>query len=251
MRTAVKLVTLMGNQLVPMSARIPATQAANLIAYWKLGETSGTTAADSSATGADGVYTGTYTLGQTGIGDGSLSTLFAGGRVSLAANLGLLNTAFLPSKGTLLAALKVTNAGIWTDGVARQAVCIGADASNRIDIIKRLQALDNSISVRYRAGATSKQFDFTLSTLNWFQLCITWDSTVPSYQAYLNGSPATALAGATTWSGSLASTFTAIADRDSAGSAGSWAGYMAQVALWKVALTPSEVAYLAPASFFP
>lgn len=54
MRTAVKLVTLMNNLLVPMSARIPATQPANLIAYWKLGETSGTTADDSSATGADG-----------------------------------------------------------------------------------------------------------------------------------------------------------------------------------------------------
>ena len=54
MRTAVKLVTMMNNLLVPMSARIPATQPANLIAYWKLGETSGTAADDSSATGADG-----------------------------------------------------------------------------------------------------------------------------------------------------------------------------------------------------
>lgn len=250
MRTSMKLRTVLGLN-TPIAARILAIQAANLIGYWPLGETSGTAAKDYSSTAADGAYAGPYTLGQPGIGDGSLSTSFGGGLVSLAANLSLLNAAFVNTKGTLLAALKVTNAGVWTDGVTRQAVCIGVDASNRIDIIKRLQLANNSISVRYRAGATSKQFDYTLSTLNWFQLCVTWDATVPSYQAYLNGVPNTALAGATTWTGSLASTFTAIADRDSAGSANPWAGFMAHVALWKVALSASEVAYLAPAAFFP
>lgn len=36
------------------------------IGYWKLDETSGTTAADSSGNGLDGTYTGTYTLNQSG-----------------------------------------------------------------------------------------------------------------------------------------------------------------------------------------
>lgn len=95
MRTAMKLL-LMGNQLVPIATRILATQAANLIGVWKLGEPTGTTATDSSPTGANGVYSGTYTLDQPGIGDSSRATSFDGtsGRVSLAATLATLDTPF-------------------------------------------------------------------------------------------------------------------------------------------------------------
>jgi RHS repeat-associated protein len=52
--------------------------------YWRLGETSGTTAADSSGNARIGTYATTYTLGQTGavLDDANKSVSFTGGRVS-------------------------------------------------------------------------------------------------------------------------------------------------------------------------
>lgn len=242
MRTAVKLVTMMNNLLVPMSARIPATQAANLIAYWKLGETSGTAADDSSATGADGAYAGTYTLGQTGIGDGSLSTLFAGGRVSLAANLAALDAVFLGSAGTLAVWAKVSAAGVWTDGVTRSIVEIGVDANNRILLYKNNSS--NIVSVLYVAGGTSQNpVKTSFNTTGWFSLIATWDKAADQVKAYVNGVQSdTTKTGLGVWAGSLASTWSAIADVSSAGSANNFTGNISQVAAWKVALTAAEVA---------
>jgi hypothetical protein len=55
------------------------------VAYWRLGETSGTTAVDSSGSGHSGTYGGTLTLAQTGVlaGDADKSVLFGGGTVDL------------------------------------------------------------------------------------------------------------------------------------------------------------------------
>lgn len=50
-------------------------------AYWRLGDASGTTAVDSSGNGHNGVYTGTVTLGATGLvpGDATTSADFSAG----------------------------------------------------------------------------------------------------------------------------------------------------------------------------
>jgi Concanavalin A-like lectin/glucanases superfamily len=48
------------------------------IAFWPLNETTGTVATDATGHGHDGTYTGTFTLGQTGIGDGDTAVLFNG-----------------------------------------------------------------------------------------------------------------------------------------------------------------------------
>lgn len=241
MRTAVKLVTMMNNLLVPMSARIPATQPANLIAYWKLGETSGTTADDSSATGADGVYSGTYTLGQTGIGDGSLSTLFAGGRVSLAANIATLDTPFDPLAGTIFCWAKISAVGAWTDGVARIIFELGADASNRVFLYKNSGS--NNLSTQYSAGGVLQTPQQVTSTTGWFSVALTWNKTADQVIAYFNGVQIGAtLTGLGVWVGSLSSGLSAISDYTSAGSANNWTGNIAHVAAWKVALTAAEVA---------
>ena len=47
------------------------------VSYWPLNESSGTTAHDIAGTNP-GTYTGTYTLGQSGIGDGETSVAFTG-----------------------------------------------------------------------------------------------------------------------------------------------------------------------------
>lgn len=242
MRTAVKLVTMMNNLLVPMSARIPATQPANLIAYWKLGETSGTTADDSSATGADGVYSGTYTLGQTGIGDGSLSTLFTPttGRVSLAATIATLDTPFDGAEGTLFAWAKVNAAGVWSDGASRFIASLGFNASNRIFLNKTQFA--NLATGTYVAGGTTEQITISTSTTAWFSIAVTWKKAAEEVKCYFNGAQNGATAGTLgVWTGALASGSSAIGDSTSAGGVG-WSGNIAHVAAWKVALTAAEIA---------
>jgi hypothetical protein len=62
-------------------------QQGGLLGYWRLGESSGTTAADSSSAGHNGTYTGGFTLGQPGaiLGDSNTSVALNGttGKVAL------------------------------------------------------------------------------------------------------------------------------------------------------------------------
>lgn len=241
MRTPVKLETVLSPTPEAMANKIATTQAANLIGYWPLGETSGTTADDVSATNADGTYTGTITLAQPGIGDGSLSTNFGGGRVSLATNLAALNTAMDKTQGTLFTWVRVTNASVWTDAVSRFMIELGADANNRVFMNK--SATNNTFTLVHVAGGTTKQITILLPLLDWFSVALTWDKAADQVKGYVNGiqngSTATGLG---VWTGNLASGFSAIAEFNSAGTSNSWSGYLAHVALWKVALTAAEVA---------
>jgi hypothetical protein len=68
-------------QQSPPAGLADAILALSPIGYWKLNETSGTTAADLSGNGYDGTYTGTYTLADVaGPAGGSFVTL-GGGRI--------------------------------------------------------------------------------------------------------------------------------------------------------------------------
>lgn len=246
---AAKLLLIQQSASLQQRALILGTQAANLIFFTPLGETSGTAADDVSATNADGAYAGTYTLDQTGIGDGSRSTLFAGGRVSLAANLAALSAVFSGDKGTALIWGKVSAAGVWTDGTARVLLNIGADAGNRIFINK--SATNNQIDVSHRGGGTARNVNIATSTTGFFVVGITWDrSGANEFKAYYNGtqsgSTQTALG---TFTGSLAAGFSAIGDLTSSGSVNSFSGNLAHMALWKTPLTAGEMAALAPAAF--
>lgn len=242
MRTAVKLLTVFGGQSAPMSARILGTQAASLIGYWKLNEPSGTTADDVSTTNADGTYSGTFTLGQTGIGDGLTSTLFDGtsGRVSLATPLTSIDTAIGDkSKGTLFAWVKVASAGVWSDATIRGIVHLGADASNRFFINKNNTT--NELAFSHRAGATVKTVTTTLSTTAFFSVALTWDKVADEVKAYVNGAQVgTTQTALGVFAGTLASGFSAIGDSSSAGSQ-PFSGNLAHVAAWKVALTATEL----------
>lgn len=226
----------------PISARIFGTQPANIIGYLPLGDPSGTNADDISSTNADGTYTGTFTLAQAGIGDGSRSTLFGGGRVSLATNLAALNTAMDKTQGTIFAWGKVSGAGVWTDGVSRFLIELGADANNRVFMTKNTGS--NLLSIVHVAGTTTKQIDVnTSTTLNWFSVALTWDKAADQVKAYFNGvQSGSTLTGLGVWVGSLSSTFSAIAEFNSAGTSNSWSGNLAHVAIWKIALTATEVA---------
>lgn len=231
-----------GAHITSMLSRILTTQSANLIGYWPLGDLTGTVADDISPTNADGAYAGSFALNQDGIGDGSKSVLFSGGRVSLATPIAALNTAFDPLKGTLLAWVKMANASVWTDGVSRILAEIGVDANNRIFFNK--PSANNRLDMFYNAGGVSKQIILTsFSPINFFSMALTWDKNADQVKSYINGVQNGATAtGLGVWAGSLTSGFTAIADFNSAGSGNNHSGFEAHVVLSKIAYTAAEVA---------
>jgi RHS repeat-associated protein len=73
--------------VIPVAASTYSTAVLNdgAIGYWRLGETSGTTAADASPSGNPGTYTGSYTLGQPGAiyQDTDTAVKFTGGYVDI------------------------------------------------------------------------------------------------------------------------------------------------------------------------
>ncbi len=230
-----------GEHITSMSSRILSTQAANLIAYWQLNEATGTTAKDSSPTGANGAYAGSFALNQAGIGDGSPSVLFSGGRVDLTAAMVALNLAFLATAGTIFLWGKVSGSGVWTDGVARTLFELGADANNRMFIQK--SNLTNQLNVSHRAGGTVKTFAPATSTTGNFAVGLTWDKVADQAMCYFNGVQNGATQNALgVFVGALAAGFSAIADFASTGSANNFTGNLAHVTAWKIALTAAEMA---------
>lgn len=222
---------------------------ADIIGHWSLGDSSGTVATDSSTTGANGAYDGTVTLAQPGVGDGSLSALFAGGRVTFSApNAGLLNTAFADkSRGTLVAFCKASGAALWTDGNIRYIAQIGTDANNRIILAR--SAGNGALQGLYVAGGASKQVVFASgSPLTWFSLGITWDLSAGingECKVFFNGAQVgvtqTALG---TWAGALSASWCAIADVGFGGATDRWTGNEAHIVLWQAPLTPAQMSQL-------
>lgn len=233
-----------GEHTTSMQSRILNTQAASLIAYWKLDEISGTQANDSSSTGVHGVYTGAFTLNEPGIGDGSKSAKFgaAAGRVSLATNLALLDAVMDKTQGTLFLWAKVANAAIWTDANSRRALQLGADVNNRLILMRSAGGNNNELTVFHQAGGTTKTVNIPTSTLNWFSIALTWNKAADQVKAYFNGLQTGATqTGLGVWAGALASVQSAIADLSSAGSGNFWSGWLAHVAVWKVTLSDVEI----------
>lgn len=228
---------------------ITSTDAANLIAYWPLGDLTGTTA-DDPVGGFDGAYAGTFTLAQPGIGDGSTSVLFGDdARVTLAAVVAALDTPFDPALGTMLIAAKVLNAGVWTDGVARFSMAIGADTNNRVRFNKA--SASNNLTWAYIAGGTSDSNTQTISTINWFLMTVTWNVASDRARWYFNRTLNATNTTLGTWSGALATGGSAIGAQTGADTTANWAGWLAHAALWKSELTLAQIQRLAPAAYFP
>ena len=234
--------------IVPLYDLVLATQPTHLIGYWPLNETSGTVADDKSSTGADGTYSGGYTLNQTGIGDGYPSVLFDGSTDRIDLDVVTLDTPFDGAIGTMLVYLKVRASSVWTDGVARIPFELGVNANNRVFISK--DGTNNNLLLSYRAGGTIENVLSAFSSTAWFVAVVTWSKAAEEMKAYVNGvqvgSTQTALG---TFTGTLADGFTAIGNFTASGGANFWDGYIAHAAVWKTRLSDAEIAALAPASF--
>ena len=88
---------------------------ANLIAYWPLGETSGSIAADLSGNEQHGTYTG-VTLAQPGIGDGRSAPFFDGANDFVNVLSPGLASAFNGAAGTIALWFHVNSPASWNQG---------------------------------------------------------------------------------------------------------------------------------------
>lgn len=213
------------------------------IAYWIMGEAAGLVSIDQiNSPAQDGAYTG-VTLAQPGIGDGNTCPFFDGANDYNNVYTVTFRGVFNGAEGTILIWSKVTNAGVWTDGVQRMMFYFRVDGNNFININKN--NANNQIQFVYRANATNSIVTHNLVAppTDWFVLAITWSkSTLPTgeMKAYYGLPNELAQVGATqvalgVWAGNLAATFTTIGSLGT-GPASVFNGYLAHCAVWGSAL---------------
>lgn len=219
-------------------------QAANMILYHPMNEPSGGTAIDYSPESNDGAYTG-VTLGQPGIGDGETCPLFDGANDYNDIYSAGLGSDFDPLKGTAAIWAKVSGVGIWTDDAYHWIGALVVNTNNRVQILKSSGAESNVIRFQYKAGGTAQSIDHATTTTDWFHLAMTWDKTADKVIVYYNGSQTgstqTSLG---VWVGTLVEGSTNIGAQTETPTF-VWDGYLAHGLVYKVALSPAEIAELA------
>lgn len=225
--------------------RVKEIRPASLLAYWRLNESSGTTAADSSGNSHSAAVSGT-TWGASGIGDGDTAASFDGVNDFINLYSTGLRDAFNGPAGTVMIWGRVANVGVWTDGMSHSLVRLVADGNNLVHLFK--PSTSNYLEWRYTAGGTIKNYDLSgVSTLNYFVMAITWNKNAGAngeVKCYYNGvQVGSTLTGLGTWAGQLASTTACIGARDTTPT-NPWAGILAHAALWNVALSANEIAQL-------
>lgn len=226
--------------------RILATQPDNLIALWRLNETSGTVAANAQGTTArDGTYTGAgYALNSTPFFNGDPAPVFSGtGFVNVYSTS--LRDAFGKTKGTMMIWGKMANAGVWTDGALREAFYLSADANNEALPCLKLNT-SNTLLGGYRAAGTLDSVSTTsiAGSTAWHQYVVTWDKTAEQMIWYIDGAQVgTTQVTLGTWTLNLSSTRCCIGAQTTT-PAQTWNGYLSHAALWSVALSAPEVAAL-------
>ncbi len=200
------------------------TGTSGVAGYWRLGETSGTTATDSAGS-ANGTYSGSHTLGVSGgvAGDPNAAVRLAGGHVDMGDNHDFAGTATF----TLEAWVRPTT----IDGTSRRIVSKAA-------ALQGYELFVNSgtgISFQRIAGSTNT-VSATAPVLNaWSHVAATYDGT--TMRLYVNGSQV----GSTASALSLLNTVATLRVGNSAVGTDGWAGDLDDVAVYAGALSAAQV----------
>jgi Concanavalin A-like lectin/glucanases superfamily len=200
------------------------TGTAGIAGYWRLGETSGTTATDSAGS-ANGTYSGPHTLGVSGAvaGDANAALRLAGGSVDMGDNHDFAGT----SSFTLEAWVRPTT----IDGASRRVVSKAA-------ALQGYELFVNSgsgISFQRIAGSTNT-VSAAAPVLNaWSHIAATYDGT--TMRLYVNGSQV----GSTASALSLLDTVAPLRVGNSAVGSDGWAGDVDDVALYTGALGAAQI----------
>ena len=196
-----------------------------LSSYWRLGETSGTTA-NAGAGAVNGTYTGAHTLGVSGgiAGDANAAVRLAGGYVDMGDNLDFTGTASF----TLEAWVRPTT----IDGTSRRIV------SKAVGGLQGYELYANSGSGLsfQRLAVASDTVTTSAPPLNsWSHVVATYDGT--TMRLYVNGSLANSAASAL----SLTDNASAFRVGNSALGTDGWAGDLDDVAVYSGALNATQV----------
>ena len=225
--------------------RIQNVAPASLIAYWPGDELSGTASINYGAGGTarNGAYTGA-TLGYYGIGDGRRCPYYdaAGDRINVF-SAGMAS-AFTGQEFTVLAVVKVSSAGAWTDGVTRTCAHFYTDANNTFSLSK--PPTSNIMQFYTVMGGVSKNRQMACTSTGWVQAVGTVSLSGDKQILYLNGVASAAITGIGTWTGAITA---AHIGSSYTGLTGYWSGNLAHIAVWSTPLSANQVSYLYSGGF--
>lgn len=223
-------------------------------ALWKLNETSGSVAANSSQyPGLDGVYdtpANVDSLRFWNVTDASAFMSISDPNVDIYSIA--LNQRFNGNEGSLLAWVN-TSGLIWTGGNDAYFVNIQVDSDTYLRIYHPGTVINNSVQWEYAANGTAaswREDDFSPAD-EWFSIGMTWSQTnlgFPNVRFYLNGGLVAYRLFSGTWTGNLSSTLTVIGQSDNTGTDGG-SSDMAWVALWNAPLTDDDMALIGVPNF--
>lgn len=219
----------------------------SIVQLWPLDETSGTTATE-YVNGYTGTYQGTFTLNDTGLGDGQGAFSENGaGRVNIYSTA--LAAAMPTQELTISLWAKVASGGIWNDGTIRYMFIYAADGSNTMWIRKGTAA--NQLQFAYVAGGVTSLVAPTYSGIDLEHFAITVSKSGDQFKAYARGAQIlSTISGVGVWAGSIASTLATIGASSNSSFSQSWKGTETLLRVDNRALSPLEIAQLAQCNGF-
>jgi hypothetical protein len=216
-------------------------ETANLIGYWPMNESSGTTGDNAEGTASkDGTYNRDVSVmgTQIGIGDGNTAPVFNGTNDVLDVYSAALNTDWDGDTGSLSLWFYRTS---WNDATLRFALTIQVDGSNVCYL--RTTATEGQIEARYTAGGTGTiRSKSGLAGDTWHNIVITWGSGTAN--VYHNGVKEGGDWAIGTWVGNLVSTQTVMGGANNTPAFG-FVGGLAHLAIWNTRLSEAQIQSLA------
>jgi RHS repeat-associated protein len=206
--------------------------------YYRLGDPSGNSAADSSGNGSNGVYNGSYALGGTSAltNDADTSLSLTNGNVQLAGGTGL------PSGGsprTIEAWIKTTN--------TNYQVVAGYGTANNVHHYFEVRVSGSNIQIVTSSDDPVITGPYSLADGNWHHLVVTYDGNTTA-TVYVDGR----IAGTAQFSGALITTADAnglMVGQDSwCNCSDQFVGNLDEVAIYPYALSTAQVSTHATAS---
>lgn len=226
-------------QIVPYWQKVRDLKIGNLIGLWRLNESSGSVAADSSGNGHTGTYIGATLAALTGP-DGAPAPLFDGINDKVQLSASGLPDAFNGAEGTVLMWVRL-DAATWSDGEQHFMFQAFVDWSNYLNL--RKSGSNNRLAVNRVAGGTASNITSgVITTTDWLCVAVTWSEQDDELIFYIDGvrlyAPTTGLG---TWSGTpVKLNLSSYIDINFF-----WEGGIALTGVWDTALSDAEIAQIA------
>jgi len=205
------------------------------VAYWRLGEASGTTMVDSSGNGRDGTYTNSPTLGVTGLiaGDSDTCVDFDGTNVGNAGD----DAAWDSTEVTVEA---------WINADVSQKMIVTRWANSNLGECWALDTFGAGGKARFYGSNTSGSSvvatgSTTLSTGTTYHVAGTYNSSDKKFRVYVNGSlegTSSALSG--TWANESNNISITVGRRQDSGLT-QWNGRLDEIAVYDTRLSEARI----------